>query len=155
MLLASICCGLEGKNSELVTYEYITKQEILNHDNLYHFLIENGLTTDLVFTKKQKGKKLQYFLLEIFNNTLPRYRLKKRIRNYIDFYFSNEWEDHIDASFPKLLFVFQTKERMIYAKRVVKSLLEDHDFPEELLIHTALSEDIKEHGVTGEIWESI
>jgi len=155
LLLATICYGLDEKNSDGVTYNCISGQEIRNQDSPYYFLIENGLTTDLVFTKKQKGKKLQYFLLEIFDTTLPRYRLKKRIRNYIDFYFSNEWEDHIPTSFPKILLVFHYKAEMIYTKRYAKSLLADHDFPEELLIHTALVEDVKKDGVIGEIWERV
>jgi len=155
LLVASLWCDLEEKNTDVVRYECITGHKLRTQGNSFYFLFENGLTTDLVFTKKQKGKKLQYFLLEIFDTTLPRYRLKKRIRNYVDFYFSNEWEDHTNSSFPKLLFVFQTKAEMIYAKRYIRTILEEHDYPEELLIHTALAEDVKKHGVTGEIWERI
>jgi hypothetical protein len=51
--------------------------------------------------------------------------------------------------------VFQTKERMIYAKRYIKTLFDD-DSPDDLSINLAVASDVQtEGGVTGEIWEEV
>jgi len=94
-------------------------------------------------------------LLTIFDETLPRYRLRKRIRDFQEFYYSNDWENITNTPFPTLLFVFQTKEQMIYAKRYTKTLFDD-DKPDDLSINFAVSSDVQTNGsVTGEIWEEV
>ncbi len=47
-------------------------------DSEFHFLKEAELPIDLCFSKKQKGKKIQYYLLTLFDETLPKYRIRKR-----------------------------------------------------------------------------
>ncbi len=152
ILVSSICCELEKTNSDILHYEYATESDFCGKKSPFQFLKSSEISIDLVFSKKEKGKKMRYFLLTLFDATLPRYRIRKRIRNYYDFYFSNEWENSMSTSFPTLLFIFQTKERMIYAKRYTKTMLEE-DRPDDLSINFAVAQCVRVDGVTGEIWE--
>ncbi|HUQ85366.1 MAG TPA: replication-relaxation family protein [Candidatus Limnocylindrales bacterium] len=154
LLISRICCELERKNNDTVTRTYSTESDICNEDSDFKFLKNSDLSVDICFSKKEKGKKIQYFLLTIFDEKLPYYRIRKRIRAYKDFYYSNEWENHINSPFPMIFFVGGTKERMIYAKRYTKRILEE-DNTDELSIMFATAEDVIANGVTGSIWESI
>ncbi len=153
LFIATICCQLEKKESDILHYEYATESDFCSANNSFHFLNESKLPIDLYF-KKEKGRKKKHFLLTLFDQTLPRYRLRKRINNYQEFYYSNDWENNTKTPFPTLLFVFQTKEQMIYAKRYTKTLFDD-DKPDDLSINFAVANEVKESGITGGIWEEI
>jgi len=154
LLIATMCSEFEKKNSDILHYEYVTESDVCCENNPFHFLKTNALPVDLVFSKKEKGRKIKHFLLTFFDATLPRYRLRKRIRDYREFYYSNDWENNTDTPFPTLLCVFQTKERMIYAKRYAKTLLED-DKPNDVSINVAMADDVRMDGITGGIWEEV
>jgi len=154
LLIATICCQLDKKESDILSYEYTTQADLAAPDNPFHFLKDSGLVVDLCFSKKQKGRKKQYYLLTIFDGTLPKYRIRKRIKDYYQFYFYNEWENSIDVPFPKIILIFPTLQLLIYAKRLTKTLLEQ-DEEVGLSFYFALAEDVKKFGITGEIWETI
>lgn len=155
LFLATICLQLEEKQSSTLTYTYATVNEWHPASHPFHFLKENGITADLCFSKKQKGKKVRYYLLEIIDETLPRYRIRKRIRDYFTFFFSNCWEDTKGVEFPILLFVAFSKERMIYTKRYLKTIFREYDSPKELNIYVAFVDDVQTESITGNIWEEI
>jgi len=155
LFLATICMQLEGKQNSTLTYTYITTNEWQKESHPFHFLKEHALTADVCFSKKQKGKKTRYYLLEIFDETLPRYRIRKRIRDYFTFFFNNQWEDTIKEDFPILLFVAFSKEKMIYNKRYLKKIFREYDSPEDLKMYVAVAYDIQTENVTGNIWEEI
>ena len=150
--IAAICCELNNKNNNTLKYQYATESDFSRQDSPFYFLKSSAISADLVFSKKENGKKVKYFMLSLFDTTLPRYRVKKRIRDYKEFYFANDWENSMNVPFPIVFFVFQTKERMIYAKRYTKTLFED-DRPDGLSINFATADDVRTDGVTGAIWE--
>lgn len=154
LLITTICCELDRKNTDILHYEYASESDYSSTNSPFHFLKSSKLPVDLCFSKKQKGKKMQYFLLTLFDATLPRYRIRKRIRDYYNFYFANEWETNVDSDFPTIFFVCGTKERMIYAKRYAKTLFDD-DKPEGLYFNFATDSDVKQYGVTGRTWEKV
>jgi len=154
LFTATICCELEKKENDTLHYKYTTESDFCSSTNPFHFLKNSKLPIDLYF-KKEKGRKIKHFLLTFFDETLPRYRLRKRIRDFQEFYYSNDWENITKTPFPTLLFVFQTKEQMIYAKRYTKTLLDD-DKTDDLSINFAVANDLQaEGGITGEVWEEV
>ena len=152
LFIATICCQLEKKESDTLYYEYATESDMCNENHPFHFLKSCLLPIDLRFSKEEKNE-TKHFLLTIFDETLPRYKLRKKIRDYQEFYLSNDWENNTNTPFPTLLFLFQTKERMIYAKRYVKTLFDDK--PDNLSINFAIAYDVKINGISGEIWEEV
>lgn len=152
LMIATICCELEQKTTLAVSYSYTTKSDFADTDHKFHFL--ETITTDLTYSKKETGRKTKYYLLELFDERFPKYRLRNRIRKYIDYYYSNEWENNTSLRFPILLFVFETNERMYYTKRYTTSLFEDGK-PKGLSMLFATADDVRAYGVTGQIWEPI
>jgi len=152
LLIATICCELERKTTESISYAYTTESDLTQTEEPFHFLKQSALSIDLVIHKKEKGKKRKYFLLTLIDATLPKYRLRHRIQQYREFYISNEWENNVDAPFPTVFIVCETKERMIYAKRYAKTL---EELPKDFSIHFATAKNVHAYGITGSIWEGI
>jgi len=57
LLTATICCELEKKNRDGIQYQYGTESDFSSVDSPFHFLKNSQLAVDLVFWKKEKGKK--------------------------------------------------------------------------------------------------
>jgi Replication-relaxation len=92
LLLADCCIAMQQKSAgstNNVSYSYETEADYLDPDSDYHFLVESELAhPQLVFLKeeqKTKGIITKNFLLEVFDATMPRYRIKKRLTNYVKY----------------------------------------------------------------------
>jgi len=157
LLLADICLYLkeESARSGSVSYEVTIASEYALADSPFHFLTE--LAPHLVakkMEKKQKRITSKYHLLEIFEPTLPRYSIRKRLRSYLDFFNSKTWENNTNnTGFPILFFICPTKPFLIYAKRFAKKLLEEEQYPKHLSIQFAIADEVKKFGITSGIWE--
>lgn len=101
-------------------------------------------------TKTEQGSAKQY-LLELLTE-LPEARLKKRIKAYVAFYLSNEWEGATSQPFPTVLFVCEDLSSLITLKRFTKKLLIAKEATALEVLVTTL-EEITNQGLTGEIWE--
>jgi len=151
LLLADACLTLRDQSKDGISYQFVIESDYINPDSQFNFLTE--LHPNLVFTK-QKQKSTKRYLVETLEPTLPRYSIRKRMRIYLDFFYSNEWENNMDNKpFPVILVICSTKAILIATKRYTKKLLEDNQEPEDLHIRFATIDEVKEQGITGEIWE--
>lgn len=150
LLLADCCVTLEAKSMDNMQYSYVLEADYINPDSEHRFL--NELKPQLCFTK-QEGAKQTTYLVEVFDTTSPRYMLKKRIKDYIEYLDSGEWEAETrDDNPPIALVACPTTAELIYAKRRTRTLLEDAG-SDDLHIRFATLEKLKQNGVTGIIWE--
>ncbi len=146
ILIADIWLDLQSKSDNNIKYSAATGSDLMDPEYKYNFLAELG--PDLVFVKETKGMK-KYYLLEILEPTLPVYSIRKKIRNYIDFYYSNTWEDNTDAEFPAIILVCETLPMLMSVKRYAKKLLsEDEDI--ELKIQFITEQNVRENRTTDE-----
>jgi len=150
LLIATMCCQLNMKTSKEASYVYATESDYAYAPFKTSFLKEANLAVDLCFSKTITGQKATWFILMLFDLTLPPYRIRKRLRDLHDFYLTNDWENHMQTPFPTLLCIFSTKQQLISFKRYAKTLLE---IDSHLAIHFALEAEAKTRGVTSEIWE--
>ena len=144
-------------NNDKTIYKITTNSDFVNSNSYFHFLKE--LNPDLVYkeTKKIKSRSTHtYNLLTVFETTLPRYSIRKTLRNYFVFYQSSEWENETRKTFPIILFICPTKSEHIYAKRYAKKLLQDYQNPTDLHVQFATASEVEKLGVTSsEIWEEV
>jgi hypothetical protein len=87
---------------------------------------------------------------------MPRYRVRKRLKNYIEYLEDGEWQSETDEDEPNpiAMFVCPNLTDMIYCKRATKRLLEDK-WDEDIRLWFTTTEKIKAHGMTGKIWEEV
>jgi hypothetical protein len=161
MLIADCCVDLAAHSDDKTSYECITEADYRNEHSQYHFFLDNDLvTTNLLFVKterKKSGNVTTPYLLEIFDATMPRYRIKKRLANYIEYLDYGDWQSQTnDDKPPLLLFVCPRTSDLIYAKRRTRGLLADEwdeDESEKPGINFTTIEKLKAGGLLAGGWE--
>lgn len=175
ILVAGCCIALEradieneAKNKKIHHY-YQTEADFLLDRSYYHFILESELIQPhLIFCKDElddEGKEeetLESYLLEVFDPTLPRYRMKKRLGDYVKYLDDegSEWQEQTNTEkLPIVLFVCPRTTDLIYAKRRIRKLIadawewKDEDEGRPRIGFTTVDK-LKQSGVfAGEIWE--
>ncbi len=164
LLLADCCLHLEGRNSndDEVTYTYALGPDFADPESDYYFLSESEfIHPDLAFTKESNthsGFEKQAYFLNVFNPTMPRYIVKKKLKGYVEYLDSDEWEKQVgDEEMPIILIACPSTAELIYAKRYTRKLLEDYGLQDQQAaqIRFATTEKVRRHGLTGLIWEEL
>jgi hypothetical protein len=178
-LLLADCCLVLEKNPATRTLEpeakpkwaesvyfYETEAEY-QQESFFHFLLDNdcGIRPNLCFNELEnighdEPVTKHGYLLEIFDATLPRYRLKKRLSNYVAYLDQEEatWkEESLNDHLPIILLVCPRLTDLIYAKRKTMGLVaelwerDDEDRPH---IRFTTTDKLKQSGILAkEIWE--
>lgn len=168
IMIADCCLSLEQARDESDPtiqswYFYETEADFIEK-SYYHFLLESeSIRPNLCFGKEVwegmgDTETQNTYLLEIFDATLPRYRIKKRLTDYIT-YLDDEGEDWKKGSqtdkLPIILIVCSQTSDLIYAKRRTRGLMAEiwDEAEERPHIHFTTIEQLKAHGVLGNIWE--
>lgn len=152
LLVADCCLNMDSRKTESTIYSYETEPEYTVETSQYHFLSE--LRPHLVAIKRDDTAATNY-LLEIIDASLPRYRFRKRITQYLEFVAEDGWEIEHDSR-PIILVACPNKYELLYAKRRAKFLLDDaFDDDPDIHIRFAQSRDVKAKGMTSPIWEEV
>lgn len=169
ILLADCCVSLRHQSTNKLDYFYQTEADYLLESSYYHFVLDSELIQpSLIFCKDKlndKGKEettIESYLLEVFDPTLPRYLMKKRLGDYVKYLDEEDlaWQEETNTEkLPILLFVCPRTTDLIYAKRRTRKLIadawewKDEDEKRPRIRFTTV-EKLKQHDVfAGEIWE--
>lgn len=156
LLLADCCLNVEAASSGKTTFSSILPTDFADPDHDYNFLEE--LKPDACFIK-QTGDERTIYLLDVFSATLPRYSLKKKVKDYINFLDEEVWQSETgDTDPPIVQLAFVKKADLIYAKRRARielSELYDDEMPEDVKLRFTTVDKIREQGLTAKIWEKL
>lgn len=107
---------------------------------------------DAYLTVKEKNKKIKRYFLDIFNEGMPMFAIRRRINQYCRYYNGDFWQDHNKDPFPKVFLICPTL-------RVQKSLLKS--IPQTLEVEDAdisfflgLKDDLVRRGIQPDSWEA-
>ena len=94
--------------------------------------------------------------IEIIEATMPRHRVHKRLKNYIEYLEDGHWQDETGMveQNPIIMLICPTLADMIYCKRATKRLLEEK-WDEDITMWFTTAEKLKVHSMTGKIWEEV
>jgi hypothetical protein len=145
LLVADCSIALQAKSDDKLKYSCVLPADYADPDSPHYFLDE--LKPHLYFTKQQDGDTTNY-LLENFEQTLPRYQLRGRLKDYVD-YLAN----HDDP--PIALFICANIANLLYVKRRIKKLLEEEASSEALPVRVTVLDKLESSGVASMIWEEI
>ena len=168
VLVADCCIAMDKKSADSsnttgktrINYSYTAQADYADPDNGYHFLNESDLISpQLCYEKTVQTKddiEATTYLLEVIEATMPRYRVRKRLKNYIEYLEDGEWQDSTDEDKPNpiAMFVCPSLTDMIYCKRATKRLLEEK-WGEDIRMWFTTTEKLKAQGMTGKIWEEV
>jgi hypothetical protein len=169
MLIADCCIEMIQAGRETSptkkSWTLATEADFRHPSSAYYHLFESELVNpNLIIIKRivkgsgaNKQEKVSNFLLEVFDATMPRYRIKKRLSNYVEYLGDGEWQDAIgDVKPPVLFLVCPRSSDLIYAKRRTRGILAeewDDDDGDKPTIQFATLDNLKSSGIAGDIWE--
>jgi hypothetical protein len=148
-LVADIYLDLRNKISEKVNFTMSVKSDYSAHP-LTDLL--NDLKPHAYIEQTAKGKTKHYFL-EVLAD-LPVERLRQRVKKYLSFYQSNEWEGATSEPFPTILVVCPDDKIFAYIKKYAKTKISALDEPISAVNLTTV-EKVKDLGITGDIWKKV
>lgn len=143
LLIANCCITLETQSKEDISYDYS-----LQADDFYR--PSDELKPHLSFAKR-RGENVINYLLEIIDINLPRYQLRKRLKDYLNYLADEEWRGDLDEA-PLVLFVCSTIADLLYIKRRIRRTMVDESI-ESCIFRVTTLEKLNAQGVTGIIWE--
>jgi len=147
LLLANIYLDLEERSKGEIDFTMAVKSGYSTH--LLADLLSD-LKPSAHIEQLAAGKTKQYFLEILYNS--PPERLRQRIKKYLSFYESSEWEAETGGSFPTVLIICPDNNILRYIKKYIQSKLKLLDEP-DLAIHLTTEGQVKEAGITGDIWQ--
>lgn len=151
-LIANICLELLKASTSKEKFEFFTRSDYIKTDSQFNFLTE--LHPNLYFTKKIKGGKTTWYLLEFFYSSLPSQEIRRRIHAYVCFLIEEAWIDVLGNNPPTILFICSSKEMQYYARQYTRKKLKKY-VVEEYDISFALEEDAKKQGIRQEVWKEL
>ncbi|MEP7205116.1 MAG: replication-relaxation family protein, partial [Candidatus Saccharibacteria bacterium] len=162
LLVADSCLALNQKSadSSQTSYSYATQADYADPSHVYHFLSESELISPLLCHQKIEEidgeREATTYLLEVIEATMPRYRLRKRLKNYIEYLDNGEWQYETDAAEPNpiILFICPTLVELIYCKRATKRLLEE-TWDEDIRLWFTTTDKLKTQGFISPIWDEV
>ena len=121
----------------------------------YSELVERDLLKDLnpaTYLIQKKSGQTKHYFLEVLAD-LPTQWLRQRIKRYLKFYESSEWEAETKRKFPTILIICPNYRVLDYVQNYTRRLLAVMDEP-TLSVNLATVEKVKEFGITGDIWKT-
>lgn len=161
----------EAKGKKL-RYYYQTEAAYLLDRSYYHFVLDIDdqlIRPTLIFCQDKLNKDgkeeqtVESYMLEIFDPNLPRYRMKKRLGDYVKFLDDegDTWREQTNTEkLPIILFVCPRTSDLIYAKRRTRKLIADawyweDEEVEKPRVRFTTGEKLKQSGLLSkEIWET-
>ncbi len=157
MFLADIAIELAHKSDNTVQFIFQTRADFADPAGAFHFLAnECPVHPDICYIK-QSGDTKQTYLLELLDESLPRYRVRRRLKDYVDYldYDFEDWQRlSNETERPTILCICPTVAALIYAKRRTSKLLENVPDREDVHIKFAILDDVRKTGIICKIWEA-
>lgn len=125
------------------TLHFFTKTDLLTHPYFIHPL------PDAYFARVDKMSKTKRYMVEVVEDSSPRFALRKRIEQYCDYIDDGKFTDATGHDFPTLLFICPGYASLIYLKKHIARIYEETSLDQiEIYITT------KEGAFSGS-WEQV
>jgi len=155
-VLADISIELAGKTSESLRYVCQTATEYAGATSPFHFIQDLEIPRpDLCYSKQSGSAKTTYLVL-FLDATLPRERVKRRLKLYVDFldYELAKWQEKSgEKKRPTVLFICPSLSDLLYAKRRTRKLLRDIPHKDDLHLKFETLDTVKALGFINAKWE--
>ncbi len=156
LLLADCALSFMAKQTHETAYTIITPPDYYHPDNAYHFLRE--LAPQLCIIKQDTtatGVVYTSYLMESFDDSMPRRRIRKRLAAYVEYFTDNAWEDETGDAPPIVLLAYPTTSELIYAKKYTRTIQASAwNTMHTSFLFTTLKK-LNEFEATGKIWEKV
>jgi hypothetical protein len=154
MLLADCHTDLLVHGSHDASYSFISQADYAHPDSPYNFFYEDTLVhPQLIISKQDKKGATTNYAVEIFDLSLPQYRIRQRLKEYVTFLDEGRWITERDDPEPCIMFVCPNIYTLLYVKRRIHLYLQDVPNAEDIQIFVTTTDMLIEQGLTGDIWQ--
>jgi len=156
ILLGDICIELEQKTSERARYGWQTAADYARSASPFFFMKSiDKFHPDFCYSKHTEVGKTTY-LIELLDATLPRERVKRRLKNYVDYldYKLTKWQEVSgEIARPTVLFICPSVYELMFAKRRTRWLMRDIPHRDDIHIKFETVDTVKVLGFINPKWE--
>lgn len=128
------------------TLHFFTKTDLHGHD-----YILNPHPDAYIAIKEQNGKMKRYFL-DIFDPLPPRMILRRRIKQYVDYFDDNTWQEATKHPFPQIIIICPDERSKRYLSRFIQKTLE---YAEDIEFYLSTWVAIQVKGMNREVLELV
>ena len=107
---------------------------------------------DVYFSITEKNGRKMYYFLDIFDELPARMALRKRIRQYAQYYADEYWQDHTNKPFPEIILICSDDRSKKYLYRFIQKILDDES---ELHFYLSTWDIIRIKGVSRETLQKV
>lgn len=133
------------KKTDASLYFY-TKTDLYRHDYLL-----NPHPDAYIAIKEKNGKTKRYFL-DIFDPLPPRMILRRRVKQYVDYFDENDWQEATGHPFPYIILISPDERSKRYLKRYVQTVLE---YASDIEFYLSTWEEISAKGLRRDVLEKV
>jgi hypothetical protein len=102
----------------------------------------------------KKGKTKHYFV-ELFDEGMPRFALRYRIKEYISFFWSGQWKQGSKHPFTVLLLICPNKQIQKFLEKFISTTVEEEGLVENLIFSLTTKNTLEAQGLFGKIWTTV
>lgn len=113
---------------------FFTKTDLLAHPYFIHPL------PDAYFARVDPAGMTKRYIVEVVEDSSPRFALRKRVEQYCDYIDDGKFEDATGHDFPTLLFICPGYASLIYLKKHIARIYEETSL-DQISIYIATRED--------------
>lgn len=136
--------GIAKRND--LELHFLTKTNL----SLYEYMLKPIPDAYIVFKKKHTQSKR--FFLDVFDPLPPRMMLRKRVRQYFNYYDTGYWQKNTDYEFPVIILICPDEKSKKYLYRFIHSKLKEEA---DLSFYLSTWQQVKEKGLTNQVLQLV
>lgn len=119
------------------TLTYYTKTD------LHNFPFMPTPLPDACTVLKSPDKKNSRQLIELFEEGTPRYAIRNRLKQYLEYFLSNTWESTTNYSFPEIILIAGNTSIQRFLNKQIKEIREEESDEIQIIIYNQLNNSFK------------
>lgn len=153
--IAELFTGLKTYENESRAYEIFTKEQLIKHTYLNELKPDGYIEIYKKRTKQSKEKEIYTrFFVDLFDAGVPRYAIRYRINQYINYHQEETWKEFINE-FPSIALIFPTKQKQGQFTKYIRKQLDEGMFTQGMTFMLTTYAQAMEHGLTNGIWQEV
>lgn len=156
MFVCQLLLGIKEYDNDFRTYNIFSKEQLTKHEYLNELKPDGYIQLYKRKNKRSKEKEIyNRFILNVIDPGVPRYAIRYRIKQYIEFHDQGSWKEFTNE-FPYVLLILPTTQKQNQFKKYIKKELDETLFDVKgMLFLLTTHEKAKEKGLTDGIWQEI
>jgi hypothetical protein len=148
MLVANIYFYLEKQSQETKDkLHFYTKTDLANH----YYLPYNRPDAYIAI---EAGNEIKRYFLEVIDEGTPRFMLRSKVAQYVEYFEEETWQEETGHPNPKLLFVCPSDTTKSFLYKHISQALEE-EAEDEIDFYLTTKEILEDRELQGEIWERV